>query len=187
MWFWEPWLFALAAAAQGKDSFTPMALDAGFGPMDISAPATPPEQIISKFAAKESRVPGGAEPLHLSAHRPGADDGRRQQGGWRVVRGGRRDLRPFRHGARRRWCLRRRVRCSGCMMSPSDLQDIQHGYPFVLTDGRGGRVQHQVRGPAEGGRGRLLRLRREPQDRLRRTSAISTGASGWTRPTCRSW
>ncbi len=44
----------LAAAAQGKDSFTPMALDAGFGPMDISTPSTPPDQIITKFAAKES-------------------------------------------------------------------------------------------------------------------------------------
>ncbi len=45
---------ALAATAQGKDSFTPMALDAGFGPMDISVPAIAPEEIIHKFAAKES-------------------------------------------------------------------------------------------------------------------------------------
>ena len=45
---------ALAATAQNKDSFTPMALDAGFGPMDISEPAMPAEQIIREFAAKES-------------------------------------------------------------------------------------------------------------------------------------
>ncbi|HUD73647.1 MAG TPA: hypothetical protein VMQ76_01140, partial [Terracidiphilus sp.] len=45
---------ALAAAAQGKDSFTPMPLDAGFGRMDISAPAIAPEEIIRQFAAKES-------------------------------------------------------------------------------------------------------------------------------------
>jgi hypothetical protein len=45
---------ALAAAAQGKNSFTPMALDAGFGAMDISAPPVAPEEIIRKFAAKES-------------------------------------------------------------------------------------------------------------------------------------
>jgi hypothetical protein len=44
---------ALAAAAQGKNSFTPMALDAGFGTMDISAPPVAPEEIIRKFAAKE--------------------------------------------------------------------------------------------------------------------------------------
>ncbi len=46
--------FALAASAQDKDSFTPMALDSGFGHLDISAPTTPPEEIIKKFAAKES-------------------------------------------------------------------------------------------------------------------------------------
>jgi len=48
--FWGRWMLAgalaagcaLAAAGQGKDSFTPMALDAGFGPMDISDPAIKP-------------------------------------------------------------------------------------------------------------------------------------------------
>jgi len=44
----------LAAAAQEKDSFTPMALDAGIGRMDISEPATAPDEIIRQFAAKES-------------------------------------------------------------------------------------------------------------------------------------
>ena len=45
---------ALAAAAQGKDSFTPMPLDSGFGRMDLSDPAIPPEQIIKQFSAKET-------------------------------------------------------------------------------------------------------------------------------------
>ena len=40
--------------AQEKDTFTPMALDAGFGPMDLNPPAMTPEEIIKKFAAKES-------------------------------------------------------------------------------------------------------------------------------------
>jgi len=31
-----------------------MALDTGFGPMDITAPKTAPEEIIRQFAAKES-------------------------------------------------------------------------------------------------------------------------------------
>src|SRR5580698_8685064 len=43
-----------AAQAQGKDTFTPMAMDSGFGRMDLNPPATPPEQIIKQFAAKES-------------------------------------------------------------------------------------------------------------------------------------
>ncbi|HET7101073.1 MAG TPA: hypothetical protein VFJ52_07980, partial [Terriglobia bacterium] len=42
------------AWAQDKDSFTPMPLDSGFGPMDVSAPKTPPEEIIRQFAAKET-------------------------------------------------------------------------------------------------------------------------------------
>ena len=42
------------AAAQDKDSFTPMPLDSGFGRMDISDPAIPPDQIIKQFAAKET-------------------------------------------------------------------------------------------------------------------------------------
>ena len=45
---------ALAATAQNKDSFTPMALDSGFGPMDLTPPSVAPEQIVKEFAAKES-------------------------------------------------------------------------------------------------------------------------------------
>jgi hypothetical protein len=45
---------ALASTAKDKDSFTPMPLDAGFGPMDISTLAIAPEEIIRQFAAKES-------------------------------------------------------------------------------------------------------------------------------------
>ena len=43
-----------AAQAQEKDTFTPMALDSGFGSMDLHPPAIPPEEIIKQFAAKES-------------------------------------------------------------------------------------------------------------------------------------
>jgi hypothetical protein len=45
---------ALAAAAQDKDSFTPMSLDSGFGRIDTSDPTMPPDEIIRKFAAKET-------------------------------------------------------------------------------------------------------------------------------------
>src|ERR1700733_2299801 len=40
--------------AQGKDTFTPMPLDSGFGRMDISDPPIPAEQIIKEFSVKES-------------------------------------------------------------------------------------------------------------------------------------
>ena len=35
-------------------SYTPMALDSGYGPMDLNPPPMPPEEIIQKFEAKES-------------------------------------------------------------------------------------------------------------------------------------
>ena len=52
VWMLFALVSVLPACAQGKDSFTPMPLDAGFGRMDISAPATPPEQIIQEALAK---------------------------------------------------------------------------------------------------------------------------------------
>ena len=47
-------LCALPAAAQDKDSFTPMPLDSGFGRIDLTAPSIPPDQIIKQFSAKET-------------------------------------------------------------------------------------------------------------------------------------
>jgi len=35
-------------------SYTAMPLDSGYGPMDLTEPSTPPEEIIKKFEAKES-------------------------------------------------------------------------------------------------------------------------------------
>lgn len=46
---------ATAAAAQkNKNSFTPAALDAGFGAMESAAPTLPVDEIVRRFAAKES-------------------------------------------------------------------------------------------------------------------------------------
>jgi len=122
----------LVAAAQGKDSFTPMALDSGFGPMDISEPATPPEQIVKQFAAKESEF---QQALNHYTYRRIArvqtiDDDNKVDGEWYEVD----DVIFDSTGARMEKAVfapessLRRVQ-----MSPSDLQDIQRGYPFVLT------------------------------------------------------
>ena len=122
--------FALAAVAQ--DTFTPMALDSGFGRMDVSAPATPPEEIISKFAAKETEF---QEALNHYTYRRVAkvqtvDDDNKVDGEYYEVddvifdsQGKRTEKVVFAPGS----TLQR------VMMSPSDFQDIQHGYPFVLT------------------------------------------------------
>jgi hypothetical protein len=123
---------ALAADAQNKDSFTPMALDAGFGRMDLSAPAIPPEQIIKEFAAKESEF---QQALNNYTYRRIArvqtiDDDNKVDGEWYEV-----DDVIFDSTGKR---TEKVVYAPGntlqrVSMSPSDLQDIQHGYPFVLT------------------------------------------------------
>jgi hypothetical protein len=123
---------ALGAAAQDKDSFTPMALDAGFSHMDITPPALAPEEIIKKFAAKESEF---QEALNHYTYRRVArvqtiDDDNKVDGEYYQVddvifdpTGKRTEKVVFAPAS----TLQR------VMMSPSDLQDIQHGYPFVLT------------------------------------------------------
>jgi hypothetical protein len=123
---------ALAAAAQNKDSFTPMALDAGFGRMDISDPAIAPEEIIRQFAAKESEF---RQALNNYTYRRSArvqtvDDDNKVDGEWYQV-----DDVTFDSTGRRmeKTVFAPESTLQRVMMSPSDLQDIQRGYPFVLT------------------------------------------------------
>lgn len=124
--------FGLTAGAQDKDSFTPMPLDSGFGHMDISAPTTGPDQIIKEFAAKESEF---KDALNNYTYRRTTrvqtiDDDNKVDGEYYEVddvifdpSGRRTEKVVFAPGS----TLQR------VMMSPSDFQDIQHGYPFVLT------------------------------------------------------
>jgi hypothetical protein len=123
---------ALAACAQSKDNFTPMALDSGFGHMDISAPAIPPEQIIKEFAAKESQF---QQALNHYTYRRTAkvetiDDDNKVDGQYYEVD----DVIFDPSGARtEKVVFAPQNTLTRVMMSPSDLQDIQKGYPFVLT------------------------------------------------------
>ena len=122
---------SLSAGAQ-KDSFTPMPLDAGFGRMDLSEPTIPPDQIIKQFAAKETEF---QEALNHYTYRRTArvqtiDDDNKVDGEWYEV-----DDVTFDHtgGRTEKVVFAPASSLSRVMMSPSDLQDIQHGYPFVLT------------------------------------------------------
>src|SRR5947209_3877383 len=121
-----------AAAAQDKDSFTPMPMDSGFGRMDLTPPTTPPEEIIKKFAAKESEFQDALN--HYTYRRLARvqtlDDDNKVDGEYYQVddvifdpSGKRTEKVVFAPGS----TLER------VQMSPSDLQDIQRGYPFVLT------------------------------------------------------
>jgi hypothetical protein len=123
---------ALAAAAQNKDSFTPMALDAGFGRIDASAPAIAPEEIIRQFAAKESLF---RQALNRYTYRRTArvqtlDDDNQVDGEWYEVD----DVIFDPSGTRtEKVVYAPQNTLARVQLSPSDLQDIQHGYPFVLT------------------------------------------------------
>jgi hypothetical protein len=123
---------ALMAAAQQKDTFTPMALDSGFGRMDISAPAIAPEEIIKQFAAKESEF---QQALNHYTYRRIArvdtiDDDNKVDGEWYEV-----DDVIFDPSGKRteKVVFAPPNTLARVQMSPSDLQDIQRGYPFVLT------------------------------------------------------
>jgi len=122
---------SLGAAAQ-KDSFTPMALDEGFGHMDISTPAIAPEEIIKQFAAKESEF---QQALNHYTYRRVArvqtiDDDNKVDGEWYEVD----DVIFDPTGSRtEKVVYAPENTLQRVMMSPSDLQDISHGYPFVLT------------------------------------------------------
>jgi len=122
----------LVAGAQNKDTFTPMALDSGFGAMDITAPAIPPEQIIHQFAAKESEF---QQALNHYTYRRTAkvqtiDDDNKVDGEYYEV-----DDVIFDPGGARteKVVFAPQNTLERVQMSPSDLQDIQRGYPFVLT------------------------------------------------------
>jgi hypothetical protein len=121
-----------ASAAQDKDSFTPMALDAGFGKLDVSDPTTPADDIIKKFAAKETEF---QEALNHYTYRRLArvqtvDEDNRVDGEWYEV-----DDVTFDPTGRRteKAVFAPENTLQRVSMSPSDLQDIQRGYPFVLT------------------------------------------------------
>jgi hypothetical protein len=124
---------ALAAAAQNKDSFTPMALDSGFGSMDLTPPAVAPDQIVKEFAAKESEF---QQALNHYTYRRTAkvqtvdDDTNKVDGEYYEVD----DVIFDPSGTRmEKVVFAPENTLSRVMMTPSDLQDIQRGYPFVLT------------------------------------------------------
>jgi hypothetical protein len=121
-----------AASTQEKDSFTPMALDAGFGKMDLNPPTMTPEEIVRKFAAKETEFQDALN--HYTYRRVAkvqtVDDDNKVDGEWYEV-----DDVIFDPSGKRteKTVFAPESTLQRVMMSPSDMQDIQRGYPFVLT------------------------------------------------------
>jgi len=125
--------WTLAAGAQSHDSFTPMPLDSGFGRLDLTDPATPADEIIKNFAAKETEFQDALN--HYTYRREARvqtidDDTNKVDGEWYQV-----DDVTFDPTGRRmeKTVFAPESSLERVMMSPSDLQDIQKGYPFVLT------------------------------------------------------
>ena len=131
------WILALvglgmSAGAQNKDTLTPMSLDEGFGTLDITAPKIAPEEIIRQFAAKESEF---QQALNHYTYRRVAkvqtvDDDNKVDGEYYEV-----DDVIFDPTGNRveKVVFAPQNTLQRVQMSVSDLQDIQHGYPFVLT------------------------------------------------------
>jgi hypothetical protein len=122
---------AQACSAQEKDSFTPMPLDAGFGRIDLTPPVTPVEEIIKKFAAKESEFQDALN--HYTYRRVARvqeiDDENKVSGEYYQV-----DDVVFDPDGKRteHTVYAPESSLKQVMMTTSDMQDIQHGYPFVL-------------------------------------------------------
>lgn len=123
---------ALSVPAQSRDTFTPMALDSGFGRMDVRPPAVPAQEIIQKFAAQESEF---RRALNNYTYRRVAriqeiDEDNKPTGEYYEV-----DDVIFDSTGRRteHVVFAPENSLKQIMLSPSDLQDLQKGYSFVLT------------------------------------------------------
>lgn len=122
-----------ARAQTNQNSFTPMPLDSGFGPLRLTQPSIPVEQIVKDFTAQEAVFD---EALHHYTYRRAArvdtinDDTHKVDGEYYQV-----DDVTFRPGGGRmeKVLFSPPSTLSRIMMSPSDFQDIQHNYQFVLT------------------------------------------------------
>ncbi|HEU5350275.1 MAG TPA: hypothetical protein VFU55_01660 [Terracidiphilus sp.] len=128
---------AMRAHARGEnsdqDTFTPMPLDAGFGRMDLSTPKIPPAEIIKEFSAKETQF---RDALNNYTYRRMAkvetlNDDNKVDGEWYEV-----DDVIFDLSGKRveKAVYAPESTLTRMQMTESDFQDIEHGYPFVLTD-----------------------------------------------------
>ncbi len=125
-------LAPLMLAAQDKDSFTPMAMDSGFGKMDVGEPKVKPEEIIKQFAAKESQFKKALDnyTYRRTVKLQEYDDDDKVDGEYFEVS----DV-IFDSTGRRteRVVMAPTVSLKRIAMSPSDLQDIQQNLSMLLT------------------------------------------------------
>ena len=124
---------SLACSAGAQVSYTPMALDSGFGKLDLSQPSIPPQQIIDRFTEKESefRLAMANYTFERSVRVDTVDDDTNKVDGeyYQVTDiSADPDGKLYEHVVEAPQSSLERV-----MMSPADFQDIEHRLPFVLT------------------------------------------------------
>ncbi len=123
---------ALSICAGAQVSYTSMPLDQGFGRLDTSQPAIPPQQIIDQFTAKESvfRRAMANYTYERSVKVETIDDDNKVDGQYFQVT----DIsfdpngKHFEHVVLAPANTLERI-----SMSPADFQDIEQRLPFVLT------------------------------------------------------
>jgi hypothetical protein len=113
-------------------SYSPMPLDSGYGPMDITEPPVPPDEIVKKFTAKESVF---REALNHYTYRRTVrvqtiDDDGKVDGEYYQVD----DIIFTPDGKRADKVVEAPANTlQRVSMSPADFQDIEERLPFVLT------------------------------------------------------
>lgn len=122
----------VAASAHAQVSYSSMPLDAGFGPLDASAPPVPVAQVIQEFTAKESVYRAALDNYtwERSVKVQTIDDDGKVDGQYFQVTDISYDStnRRTEHVVEAPPNSLERV-----MMSPSDFSDIEERLPFVLT------------------------------------------------------
>jgi hypothetical protein len=126
-------LAAPVAPAFAQASYTQLQpTDSGFGPLDKTTPSIPPDQIIQKFAAKESEFRHAMDRYTYtrSVKIETIDDGGQVDGVYQQVT----DISYDTKGAKlERVTFAPANSLERIMMSPADMSDIEHRLPFVLT------------------------------------------------------
>jgi hypothetical protein len=122
----------LAASAHGQVSYTSMPLDAGFGPLDTSAPSIPAAQIVQEFTAKESVYRAALDnyTYERSVKVQTIDDDGKVDGQYFQVT----DISFTPDGRRSEHVVEAPLNTlERVMMTPADFSDIEERLPFVLT------------------------------------------------------
>ena len=113
--------------------YTPLQpTDSGFGPLDKSTPSIPPDQIIQKFAAKESEFRQAMDKYTYtrSVEIETLNDDNKPDGVYQQLT----DISYDTKGAKlERVTFAPANSLERILMTPADMSDIEHRLPFVLT------------------------------------------------------